>query len=272
MQKGNYGNAVQIPQGEITATGNSFEANKELIRIAQSDDGCEAMDAREELVVINRGLVRSIAIRFCDRGVDIEDLIQIGTIGLLKAINSFDLDRGTCFSTYAVPMIFGEIRRSLRDEGPLKVGRYYKKLGIDLVRAKNEINQREGREAHIKELAAVVGVSVEDAAIALDAMSPVSSLSDLVYGEEDGVALEDRLADADSIDENERLLENMDLYRAISKMPKEWQRIVALRYYRSKTQQQVADILGLSQVKVSREEKKIVSFLKKEMRADGEDK
>lgn len=96
-------------------------------------------------------------------------------------------------------------------------------------------------------------------------MSPVSSLSELVYGEEDGVALEDTLADAECIDQNERLLENMDLYRAISKMPVEWQKIIALRYYRNKTQQQVADILGLSQVKISREEKKIVSFLKKEM-------
>ena len=268
MQKGNYSNSVQIPQGEITASSNSFEANRELIRIAQSDDGCDAMEACEELVVINRGLVRSIAIRFRDRGVDIDDLIQIGTIGLLKAIRSFDLNRGTCFSTYAVPMIFGEIRRSLRDDGPVKIGRYYKKLGIDLLRAKNEINQREGREAHIKEIALMVGVSVEDAAIALDAMSPISSLSDLVYGEEDGIALEDRLADTNSIDENERLIENMDLYRAISKMPREWQKIVALRYYRNKTQQEVADIMGLSQVKVSREEKKIVSFLKKEMKAE----
>lgn len=268
MQKGNYGNSVQIPQGEITAVANSFEANRELIRLAQGNDGSDAMEATEELVVINRGLVRSIAIRFRDRGVEIDDLIQIGTIGLLKAIRSFDLERGTCFSTYAVPMIFGEIRRTLRDEGPVKIGRYYKKLGIDLIRAKNEISQKEGREAHIKELAATVGVSVEDAAIALDAMTPISSLSELVYGEEDGIALEDRLADANSIDENERLLENMDLYRAISKMPKEWQKIVALRYYRGKTQQEVANIMGLSQVKVSREEKKIVSFLKAEMRAE----
>ena len=224
------------------------------------------MEATEELVVLNRGLVRSIAIRFRDRGMDMDDLIQIGTIGLLKAIKSFDLERGTCFSTYAVPMIFGEIRRTLRDEGPIKIGRYYKKLAVDLMRAKNEISQREGREAHIKELARVVGASVEDAAIALDAMSPVSSLSDLVYGEDDGLLLEDTLADSDCIDKNERMLENMDLHRAISKMPKEWQKIVALRYYRNKTQQQVADMLGLSQVKVSREEKKIVAYLKKEMK------
>lgn len=268
MQKGNYGNSVQIPQGERVDKGadsRSFEENRGLIEIAQKGSGVDSMEASEELVVLNRGLVRSIAIRFRDRGMDMEDLIQIGTIGLLKAIRSFDLERGTCFSTYAVPMIFGEIRRALRDEGPVKIGRYYKKLGVDLIRAKNEICQREGREAHIKELAHVVGVSVEDAAMALDSMSPVSSLSELVYGEEDGVVLEDTLADAECLEQNERLLENMDLYRAISKMPVEWQRIIALRYYRNKTQQQVADILGLSQVKISREEKKIVSFLKKEM-------
>lgn len=269
MQKGNYGNSVQIPQGErinVQAQSKNFDLNRELIRAAQSDDGIEASEAAEKLVLINRGLVRSIAIRFRERGVDIEDLIQIGTIGLLKAIRSFDLERGTCFSTYAVPMIFGEIRRSLRDEGPIRVGRYYKKLGVDLMRAKNEINQREGREPRIKELADIVGVSVEDAAMALDSMSPISSLSDLVYGEEDGVEVEDTLADRESIDENERLIESMELRNAIAKMPEGWQKIIALRYYRNKTQQQVADILGLSQVKVSREEKKIVEFLKKEMR------
>jgi RNA polymerase sporulation-specific sigma factor len=269
MQKGNYGNSVQIPQGERIDTetqGRSFDANRDLIRIAQSDDGCAAMEASEELIVINRGLVRSIAIRFRDRGSDMEDLIQIGTIGLLKAIRSFDLERGTCFSTYAVPMIFGEIRRALRDEGPIKISRYYKKLAIDLMRAKNEISQLEGREAHIRELAEAVGVSVEDAAIAIDSMNAISSLSDYIYGEEEGVVLEDMLADSESIEENERLLENMDLRRAISKMPTEWQKIIALRYYRNQTQQQVADALGLSQVKISREEKKIVAYLRKEMK------
>lgn len=268
MQKGNYGNSVQIPQGEMSesiARTKSFDANRGLIEIAQSDDERAAEAASEELIRLNRGLVRSIAMRFRERGMDIDDLLQIGTIGLIKAIRSFDLERGTCFSTYAVPMIFGEIRRALRDEGPIKVGRYYKKLGVELIREKNLISEREGREAHLCELARRVGVSAEDAAMALDAMAPITSLSDYVYGDDEGAVLEDTLADTDEIDDARRLIDRMALQEAISKMPRDWQQIVALRYFRNKTQQQVADIMGLSQVKVSREEKKIVAFLQKEM-------
>lgn len=265
MQKGNYCNSVQISEGEIRADNKGFEINRELIEIAQGEDRAASEAASEELIKLNRGLVRSIALRFRERGMELDDLMQIGTIGLFKAIRSFDLERGTCFSTYAVPMIFGEIRRALRDEGPIKVGRYYKKLGIELMKAKNAIAEREGREAHIRELAEVVGVSVEEAAMALDAMSPITSLSDYIYGEDDGAVLEDTLADADSTEATERLLDRMALQRAISKMPSDWQRIVALRYFRNKTQQQVADSMGLSQVKISREEKKIVAFLQKEM-------
>ena len=265
MQKGNYCNSVQISEGEIRADNKGFEVNRELIEIAQGGDVAASEAASEELIKLNRGLVRSIALRFRERGMELDDLMQIGTIGLFKAIRSFDLERGTCFSTYAVPMIFGEIRRALRDEGPIKVGRYYKKLGIELMKAKNAIAEREGREAHIRELAEPVGVSVEEAAMALDAMSPITSLSDYIYGEEEGAVLEDTLADADSAEATERLLDRMALQRAISKMPSDWQRIVALRYFRNKTQQQVADSMGLSQVKISREEKKIVAFLQKEM-------
>lgn len=268
MQKGNYCDAVQEIEDERIDKEDrrSYSDNKLLIERAQS--GCADISERatEELLELNRGLVRSIAMRFRERGMEMDDLMQIGTIGLLKAVRSFDLSRGTCFSTYAVPMIFGEIRRALRDEGPIKVGRYYKRIGIELVRARNAIMLREGREPHVRELAEAVGVSAEDAAMALDAMLPPASLSDLVYGEEEGRALEDMLADTDSIAANERLFESMALREAIAKMPEQWRKILLLRYYRNKTQQQVADALGLSQVKVSREEKKIVAFLQKEMK------
>ena len=269
MQKGNYCDAVQISEGQGISSAEekkSYLANRELIERAQAGDGEAAMSATEELLEINRGLVRSIALRFRERGLDMEDLMQIGTIGLIKAIRSFDLDRGTCFSTYAVPMIFGEIRRALRDEGPIKVGRYYKKLGIELMRARNRVLSEEGREPHIRELARIVGVSAEEAAMALDAMAPPASLSDMIYGDEDGAALEDILADADSIDANRRFFDRMALQEAIAKMPAQWQKILLLRYFRNNTQQQVADALGLSQVKVSREEKKIVAFLRNEMK------
>ena len=268
MQKGNYCDAVQVPEDERVerAAEKGYEANRALIEMAQGDNGEAAERATVELLELNRGLVRSIAIRFRERGMEMDDLLQIGTIGLLKAVRSFDLDRGTCFSTYAVPMIFGEIRRALRDEGPIKVGRYYKRLGVELIRARNAIMSAEGREPHVRELAEAVGVSAEEAAMALDAMMPPASLSDLVYGVDEGTVLEDVLADRDSLQANERLFESMALRDAIDKMPQQWQKILLLRYFRNKTQQQVADALGLSQVKVSREEKKIVAFLQNEMK------
>lgn len=269
MRKGNYCDSYEVSQGERINSelqGKSYEFNRYLIEQAQSECREASGQATERLVILNRGLVRSIALRFRDRGVEFEDIMQIGTIGLLKAIKSFDLNRGTCFSTYAVPMIFGEIRRVLRDEGMIRVGRDCRKLGIDLMRAKSAICERDGREPHLCELAEYVGVSPEEAAIALDSMCPVSSLSDLVYGEEDGMVLEDTIADSDSLDANERFFENMALKEAITQMPADWQKILILRYYRNKTQQQVADMLGLSQVKVSREEKKIVDFLRKKMK------
>ena len=245
---------------------NYFENNLELIRLAQSADETASMEATESLVLANRGLVRNIANRFRDRGVEAEDLMQIGTIGLIKAIRSFDLERGTLLSTYAVPMIFGEIRRTLRDEGLIKVGRYYKSLGVQLMRAKNELMMQYGEDVHISVIASAVGVSVEEAAVALDAMSAPISLSDFAYGEEDGTLIEDTLADKDSLEYNRKFFERMALREAISKMNEGWQKIVILRFFRNKTQQQVADILGLTQVKVSREEKKIVEFLRNELK------
>lgn len=266
MQKGNDGNAVQALEEPSVESNSAYSKNRELIIIAQSDDENEAMRAIEELVLINSGLVRSIAIRFRDRGVDIEDMIQIGTMGLIKAIRSFDLERGTLFSTYAVPMIFGEIRRMLRDDGMIKVGRYYKTLGVRLMRAKNELMMRYGEDVPISSIADAVGVSVEEAAAALDAMAAPLSFSDFVYGEDDGTLLEDTIADKDGIEYNKRFFDRMALREAIAKMDVTWQRIVVLRFFRNRTQQQVADALGLSQVKVSREEKKIMEFLRKELK------
>ena len=244
---------------------NSFGDNRELLEMAQSEYDGLSSKATEALIENNQGLIKSIALRFKDRGVDFEDLMQIGTIGMLKAIRSFELERGTSFSTYAVPLIFGEIRRHLRDEGPIKIGRYYKKIGASLMREKNRILTEEGREARISELAELCSVSVEEAAMALDSMSPMMSLSDLVFGEEDGVELEDMVADPQASSEMEKILDKIALGQAVSKMPSEWQKIVMLRYYRNYTQQKTADSLGLSQVKVSREEKKILDFLRAEL-------
>ena len=244
----------------------NYENNRELLVIAQGNDDRRSMAATERLLEINRGLVRSIAMRFKDRGVELEDLMQIGTIGMIKAIRSFDLERGTTFSTYAVPLIFGEIRRHIRDEGPMKVGRYYKKLGASVMNARNKILLSEGREAHVEELAELCGASVEEIAIAIDAISPIISLSDKAYGaDEDGIELELTIADTEEEANMERLCDKIALSEAISQMPNIWQKIVLLRYYRNMTQQQTADSLGMSQVKISREEKKIVEFLREKM-------
>ncbi len=269
MRKGYYGDTVQTPVREMSSETplKDFSENRELIALAQASGGesDEAVAATERLICENRGLVKKIALRFCDRGVELDDLMQIGSIGMIKAIRSFDLSRGTCFSTYAVPLIFGEIRRHLRDEGPMKVSRQYKKIGAELLSHKTRIMQSEGREAHICELAELCGISPEEAAVALDATSPIASLSELAYGEEEGRELGDLLADPEELERTQGFIERLSLSEAISSLPNEWQRIVTLRYYRGMTQQQVADVLGVTQVKISREEKKILEYLRKEL-------
>ncbi len=274
MRKGNNGNAIQAaertmsPQESAGALKNGYSANIELIRAAQSEGGESeaAMRATAELLELNKGLLKKIVMRFRDRGVELEDLMQIGTIGMIKAIRSFDLERGTCFSTYAVPLIFGEIRRHIRDEGPIKVGRYYKRLGAELMNCKNRILTEEGRDAHVSELASLCGVSAEEAAMAMDALSPIASLSDSAYGDEEGIELEATIADEEASSESERLIDKIALSQAIGELPALWQQIVTFRYYRGMTQQQVAAALGVTQVKVSREEKKILEHLREHMR------
>ncbi len=229
-----------------------------LSRVRAGDPAAEG-----EMIEENMGLVRMVAGRFLDRGTDYEDLLQIGTIGMLRAIRSFDAERGTAFSTYAVPLIIGEIRRHLRDDGPIKVSRIYKRQGLALMHEKERIMAQEGREACIAELAERCGVSVEEAAVSLDAISPVASFSDQIYGE-NTVTLESVLSDEDSERESERICDRIALSQSIGKMPPMWRQIVILRYYRGMTQQQVANLLGLTQVKVSREEKKLLAFLRSE--------
>lgn len=237
-----------------------YERNTALLeKVRQGDAEAEAV-----LVEENIGLVRTVARRFLNRGTEYEDLVQIGTIGMIKAIRSFSLERGTAFSTYAVPLIVGEIRRHLRDDGLVKVSRIYKKQGVSLLHEKNRIVSEEGREPGIAELAERCGISIEEAAISLDAISPVGSLSDFVYGEE-GVTLEGIVADEESEAENERICDRVAISQCIEKLPPLWRKIVLLRYYRNMTQQQTANALGFTQVKISREEKKLLAVLKKEL-------
>lgn len=241
-------------------TSTLYERNQELLRRAREGDS----DAEAALVEENLGLVRKVARRFLDRGTEYEDLVQIGTIGMIKAIRSFSTERGTVFSTYAVPLIIGEIRRHLRDEGLIKVSRIYKRQGLILMCEKNRIAAEEGREAGVAELAARCGISIEEAAVSLDAMSPVTSLSDFVYGE-DTVTYENVIPDEESERESERICDRIALSQCIHRLPELWQKIVLMRYFRNMTQQQTAMALGLTQVKISREEKKLLAALREEL-------
>ena len=217
--------------------------------------------AMEQVVSSNLGLVKSIALRFTGRGVETEDLIQIGSIGMLKAIRSFDTERGTAFSTYAVPLIIGEIRRFLRDDGLIKIGRRQKKLGASLLNAREKYMAEHGSEPQLHELAAEFGVTDADAALALDAISPVHSMSQSMGDGDNEFSLEDLLQAEDEI---ERRTDQMALRQVLDGLPELWRKIIFYRYFRDYSQQNTADMLGLTQVKISREEKKIFAYLREE--------
>ena len=220
-------------------------------------EGGEALEAR--LVELNLGLVASVAMRFRGRGADQEDLVQIGSIGLLKAVRSFDPARGFAFSTYAVPLIIGEIRRFLRDDGALKVGRGMKRTGALLMKEREAYMAEHGEEPRMDELAHRLGITPQEAAAALEAASPVRSLTEAIG--EDDFSLEDVIPDRE--DGIGRMLEKLALSETIGRLPPLWRQIISLRYFREWSQQQTADALGLTQVKISREEKKIFAELRK---------
>jgi RNA polymerase sporulation-specific sigma factor len=236
-----------------------YSKNQELLLLAINGDEV----ATEELMANNLGLVRSIALRFKDRGVEYEDLVQIGCIGMLKAIRSFDTSKGTVFSTYAVPLIMGEIKRFLRDDGIIKVSRSYKQQSAKLNKAREKYILEFGREPRIEELASDCNMSLEDAVFALEATSGVSSLSCTLTSDDDTFTIESTLsAEKSDIDIK---LEHIALSQAISALPTLWRKIIVLRYMKEYSQQETAIALGLTQVKVSREEKKIFATLKKEL-------
>ena len=229
---------------------------KYLKKYAEGDES-----AAERLMELNMGLVNGIAFRFRGRGTDLEDLIQIGSIGMLKAIRSFDLSRGTAFSTYAVPLIMGEIRKYLRDDGPVKVARTQKRLGAQLLKERETAIRDRGYEPRIEELAETVGVSAQEAAAALESASPIHSLSEIIAG--DDMPLESIIPASD--DTLGRTVEYVALAESIRTLCPLWRSIITLRYFKDMSQQQTADALGLSQVKVSREEKKIFERLRRDL-------
>lgn len=224
--------------------------------IARSQGGDRA--ASEQLVVENSGLIWSIARRYFGRGVDPDDLYQLGCVGFLKAIAGFDTAFGTQFSTYAVPKIAGEIRRFLRDDGSVKVSRSIKERAASIKMTRQRMTGELGREPTVSELADAMGLSPEDIATAETATSAAESIH-RETGEE-GFTLEAVLTNGD---EEERLIEHIALKEAIAHLPQRERMVIDLRFFRGLTQDKTAKLLGVSQVQVSRIEKKALQELRK---------
>ena len=226
---------------------------EELIRLAQSGD----QTASEALVTENAGLIWSIARRFTGRGTELEDLYQLGCLGFLKAVEGFDPAYGTQFSTYAVPKISGEIRRFLRDDGAVKVSRGIKEQAAAIRAARNHLSVALGREPTVLEIASQTGFSPEEIALAETATAATESIQ-RESGEE-GFSLEQILTDTES---EERMVEKIALTQAIGELPEREEMVIKLRYFHCLTQQRIAKVLDVSQVQVSRIEKKALAHLK----------
>lgn len=225
----------------------------ELIRQAQQGD----RNASEALVRENAGLIWSIARRFQGRGTELDDLFQLGCLGFLKAVEGFDLDYGTQFSTYAVPKISGEIRRFLRDDGVVKVSRTLKEQAASIKTARGRLISVLGREPTIQEIADQTNLSPEEIAMAESATAATESIQ-RESGDE-GFSLEQILTDTES---EEKMVERIALNQAIGKLPERESMVIKLRYFHGLTQQRVSTVLNVSQVQVSRIEKKALSMLR----------
>ena len=228
-----------------------------LLRRAKKGD----REAAERLVEENSGLIWSVTRRFFGRGAEPEDLYQLGCVGFLKAIEGFDEDFGARFSTYAVPKISGEIRRFLRDDGAIKVSRSVKEQAAKIRQTRLELEQRLGREPKLSELAEATGLSAEEIAFAETATGPADSFQR--ESGEDGFTLELVLGDYGA---EERLVEHVALRAAIEKLPQREREVIALRFYHGLTQQRCADVLHVSQVQISRLERRALDRLRENLR------
>jgi len=224
------------------------------LRAAKAGD----KEAAGSLIEENSGLIWSIARRFFGRGVEADDLYQLGCVGFLKAIDGFDESFGTRFSTYAVPKISGEIRRFLRDDGAVKVSRSVKEQAVQIRSARMELEQRIGREPTVSELARETGLSVEEIAFAETATGPTESLQR--ESGEDGFTLELVLGDYNA---EEKLIEHVALRAAVEKLPDRERQVIALRYNHGMTQQNCAKVMRVSQVQISRLERKAIESLRR---------
>ena len=222
--------------------------------------------ARDQLVMDNVGLIWSIVRRFAGRGYEMEDLFQIGTIGLLKAIDKFDLSFEVKFSTYAVPLISGEIKRFLRDDGMIKVSRSLKELSYKAYQTQERLGKELGREPSVAEIAEDLKVAPEELTMAMDACTDVESLHRPVCKKEgQEMSLMEKVGQADAAEE--RVVDHLLLKELLKNLDKDERKLIYLRYFSEKTQTQVGKELGISQVQVSRMEKKILEKLRALMRS-----
>ena len=240
----------------------SNERMRELFPLVHSGD----LNAREEFIRGNLRLVLSVIQRFSNRGENVDDLFQVGCIGLIKAIDNFDPAQNVRFSTYGVPMIVGEVKRYLRDNNAVRVSRSIRDLAYHSMQAREELQKRNGREPKISEIAAKVGQSPENVAMALESAVTPASLYEPVYSDgEDSFALVDQLRDNAG---EENWISDMMFRDTVKALTPRERRIIALRYLRGQTQTQVAQEIGISQAQVSRLEKAALKHIKEQICAD----
>lgn len=235
--------------------------NAVLIERAQAGE----KEAREVLIENNLGLVHHIVKRFIGRGYELEDLFQIGVIGLIKSIDKFNTEYDVKFSTYAVPLIMGEIKRFIRDDGMVKVSRTLKENGMRIKYAKEKLGSRLNREPSLEEVAAETSLALEEVVLAMEANIQVESIYKSVY-QNDGneIFMVDQLADSKR-SEQETVLNHLVISQLMQDLTKDEQKLITLRYYQDKTQTEVAKSLGISQVQVSRLEKKILLSMRQKI-------
>lgn len=235
-----------------------YDNQRENIVSAQNGD----KSAMEELINVNNGLIWSIVKRFKDRGYELEDLYQIAVMGFMKAIQKFDVSFEVRLSTYAVPYILGEIRRYIQTDGPIKISRTIKELLYKISEVEKEYLKR-GKDITIEEIAKEVGVSREEVIVALESKRPVNSIYENESNDEDGVNLIDKISSG--VDEQNMITNRITLSEMIKNLDERERQVILLRYFRGKTQSEVAKIIGVNQVQVSRIERKVLDSMKRKL-------
>ena len=233
-----------------------YDTNEEYIKEAINGSN----EAMENIINNNQGLVWNIVARFSGRGYEKEELYQIGAIGLIKAVKRFDFSFGVKFSTYAVPYIMGEIKRFIRDDGPIKISRSIKELNSKINELQNKNLKEAGQELSVKEVARKLNVSKEEVAVAIESARPLESINEEAYNEENGESKISKISNKE--DDVNKLINRLTINRLIQELDEREKKIIILRYFREKTQTEVANLIGISQVQVSRIEKKILNSMR----------